>query len=99
MPYLEFIKENKKVFMVVAKKSELFQLNVVFDYMYHEVIGPILDRYNVPESEKKYILAFYVAGLHAILIEWIKNECEDKVEDIANLMIKCINTKNINLKK
>lgn len=94
IPYLEFIKENKKVFMVIAKKSELFPLNTIFDSLYCDVIGPILGLYNIPESEKKYILAFYLSGLHAILIEWVKNGCEDKVEDIANIMTKYINTDN-----
>lgn len=99
IPYLEFIKENKKVFMVIAKKSELFPLNTIFDSLYCDVIGPILGRYNIPESEKKYILAFYLSGLHAILIEWVKNGYEDKVEDIANIMIKCVDTDNLSLKK
>ena len=38
----------------------------------------------------KYILAFYLNGLHSIIIEWIKTDCKDSIDYICSLFIKYI---------
>ena len=39
-------------------------------------------------AEQKYILAFYISGMHAIIIEWLKSNCSEPMEFIANLLVK-----------
>ena len=46
IPYLEFVKENKKIFSLIHKKPELFRSRKVFDRMYAELFSPILDKYH-----------------------------------------------------
>ena len=58
--------------------------------MYKDIFSPILDKYNVLENEKKYILAFYLNGLHSIIVEWIKTDCKDSIDYICSLFIKYI---------
>ncbi len=90
IPYLEFIKANKKLFLVATNNPALFDVYKTFKKMYKDIFSPILDKYNVSENEKKYILAFYLNGLHSIIIEWIKTDCKDSVDYICSLFIKYI---------
>lgn len=90
IPYLEFVKANKKLFLVATNNPALFDVYKTFEKMYKDVFSPILDKYNVLENEKKYILAFYLNGLHSIIIEWIKTDCKDSIDYICSLFIKYI---------
>lgn len=90
IPYLEFIKAYKKLFLVATNNPALFDVCKTFEKMYKDIFSPILDKYNVLENEKKYILAFYLNGLHSIIIEWIKTDCKDSIDYICSLFIKYI---------
>jgi len=88
IPYLEFLRENKKIFMVAITKPTIFQLSSYFNSIYQKVFEPILERFHIELQERKYILAFYISGMHAIIIEWIKSGCEEELDYIADLLIK-----------
>ena len=90
IPYLEFVKANKKLFLVATNNPVLFDVYKTFEKMYKDIFSPILDKYNVLENEKKYILAFYLNGLHSIIVEWIKTDCKDSIDYICSLFIKYI---------
>lgn len=90
IPYLEFVKANKKLFLVATNNPVLFDVYKTFEKMYKGIFSPILDKYNVLENEKKYILAFYLNGLHSIIVEWIKTDCKDSIDYICSLFIKYI---------
>lgn len=84
IPYLEFVKENKRLFTVIALQP------MAFNRMYNEVLDPILTRYNMSEKDKKYKLDFYLNGIYAVIKEWIKGGCEESADYIAELLKKCI---------
>lgn len=88
VPYLEFIKDNKRLFMTAVTKPNVFKVNQYFDFIYETVFRIILERFRVDETERKYILAFYIGGMHTIVIEWIKGGCMESVQYIAGLLIK-----------
>ena len=48
--------------------------------------GESLDRFNVAEVKRKYLLAFYLNGFMAIITEWLEGDCEDSIEYISDLM-------------
>lgn len=91
MPYLEFVKENKKVFAAAISQPAAFQFNETFHKMNNEIFDPIMDRFHFPEWEKKYRLAFYINGIFAVISTWIKGGCVEENGKIAELLIKCIN--------
>ena len=93
IPYLEFIKANKKTFISIIKYPNLFQVDQTFMEMFNSIFKPIQSRFNIPNEEKLYIMKFYISGIHAIIIEWIKNDCKDDINFIANLIEKCILTR------
>ena len=88
LPYLEFLAENKRIFMTAVKKPVVFGVMQHFDEMYSTVFNPILERFGVEQCERKYVLAYHMSGMHAIMIEWVKGGCKEPMQYIANLLIK-----------
>ena len=58
--------------------------------MFQSVFEPILERHKVPAAIRIYMMKFYVQGLMAIITEWLKEDCQDSVERIIEIMQKCI---------
>lgn len=55
---------------------------------------PILDRFLVPKEEQRYIINFYLNGISAVMIEWIKNDCREEIPVIIKVLEKCLNVKD-----
>lgn len=90
MPYLEYIQQNKRVFRTALKNSGSLRLEETYRRMMRHVFLPILERFQVPEPDQHYMVAFYVSGLMAILSEWLKNDCEDSIEHVCAVMEQCV---------
>lgn len=88
LPYLEFLRENVRIFMVVAEKPGAFKVQQYFDRVYSDVLAPILGRFEVGEAERRYLLAFYLSGMHAIILQWLRGGCVEPPEFIAGLLMK-----------
>lgn len=89
-PYLDFIKERRKLLSAVIRRKDLYRLDKTYDKLFGYVFNPILDRFSVPKDERPYMMAFYLNGLTAIITEWIKSDCEKPKEEIIALMQKCV---------
>ena len=90
IPYLEFVKENKRIFSLIHKKPELFSSRKVFDNMYAELFSPILDRYGLNEQEKPYVFEFYARGTLAVVMKWLENDCKDEIGFVMKLIIRMV---------
>ena len=88
-PYLKYIKENKRLFLTVKNLNTNEVLEESYDKMFQFVFAPILERYQVSDEIRKYMMAFYVQGLMAIIAQWLKNDCEDTIEQMIDVMQKC----------
>ena len=88
-PYLKYIKENKRLFLTAVKNTKALRLEKSYDKMFQFVFAPILERYQVSDEIRKYMMAFYVQGLMAIIAQWLKNDCEDTIEQMIDVMQKC----------
>ena len=86
IPYLEYIRQNKRLFRTVLKNSGSLRLDGIYRRMMRHVFLPILERFMIPEPDQEYIVAFYISGLMAILSEWLKHDCEDSIEHICSIM-------------
>ena len=89
-PYFEFIKENKAVFKVFLLRSALMNAEKTFDKMFKYIFSPILDRFNITDLEKTYMMRFYISGITAIATQWLKGDCADDVDDIVRICMRCI---------
>ena len=89
-PYLTFVKENKKIFKTSFSNPNGMKATKRYNHLKHYILNPILERFNVDEKERKYLLAFYINGIMAIIKEWIDKDCENSIDDIENIIIKCV---------
>ena len=79
----------------IINNIDIFKADEYTDNALKEIIFPILEKYKVDESEKKYMLAYYISGTHAVVSEWVKNGCKEDNEFIYKLLLKLIfNGKN-----
>lgn len=90
IPYLKFIKDNKKAFVAAFKHQELFKVKYTFDRLYEGLFEPIMAKFNIPNNEKKFAINYYMSGIHGIITEWIKNCCNEETEFIASLIMKYV---------
>lgn len=92
-PYLSFIKENKNIFRVSFHNPT--RMNSLHRYQNLEkyIIHPILERYDIPREERKYLTAFYIRGISAIIEIWLKDYCKEDIEEIERMIMKCVGVK------
>lgn len=86
IPYLNFIKENKKIYTLIHNKPDIFNYQGAFKKMYDNIFKVILDKYHVSKDEQPYIFSFYSFGLVAIISKWIETDCNDDINKIAEIM-------------
>ncbi len=89
-PYLTFIKENQRIFKVAIKQFNSMNLNEVYERMFSHIFSPILARFNVPENSRAYVMKFYLTGVYAIVMEWLRNDCADEMDAIIGVIIDCV---------
>ena len=90
-PYLEFIKENKKVFIAAFKNPVTMKTQEKYSSLEKYILNPILNKYNIPNYKKRYVLQFYINGIMAIIKEWAINDCKENIDDIIDIIIECVN--------
>ena len=89
-PYLTYIKENQRVFKTAVKHLGTMDFEKVYNKMVKLIFNPVLERFNFPESDREYVLKFYLTGITAIVMEWLKNDCNISIEDINRIIIQCV---------
>lgn len=89
-PYLSYVREHRRIFRISLEKSSALQLDDVYRDLNRYVLTPILNRFQVPAAEQKYLMRFYINGLMAIISEWLKDDCRDSIDYIASIMQHCI---------
>jgi len=89
-PYLNYIKEHKRIFRTTIEHASALQMTEAYNALNRHVFVPILERFNVPSDDHKYMMAFYINGLVAIINEWLKDDCRDSIEHITAVMQKCV---------
>ena len=90
-PYLEFVKENKRVLKMIHKKPMLFNNEKIYKQMCEEIFYPIMSSFNVPASEQLYRLEYFTRGTIGIVNAWIENDCELPIERVTKIIIDCVN--------
>jgi AcrR family transcriptional regulator len=96
-PYLTFTKNNQRLFKVSIKQFHSMHMDEVYGKMFEHIFSPILARFGVPEAERHYMMKFYLTGVFAIIMEWLKNNCSDDIKTITRIITDCVmGERNIN---
>ena len=90
LPYLRFIRDNKKVYRAAFRNPSSMQAHVRYGELKQHILGPILERFEITASHRPYYMAYYVEGIIAIVKEWLRQDCADEVEMIAGIIESCV---------
>lgn len=94
-PYLSFVFDNKKIFKLMYFKNEVFNGRNMYEIWLDKIFKPILSKFNVKnEEEQSYIMLFHLQGLIGLIMEWVKNDCKMPIDDLINVIQKCIKEPN-----
>ena len=90
LPYLRFIRDNKKVYRAAFRNPSSMQAHVRYGELKQHILGPILERFEIPASHRPYYIAYYIEGIIAVVKEWLRQDCADEVEMIAGIIESCV---------
>ncbi len=91
IPYLEYMKENKKLFKTYLSHLSTFNVEEAYDDLFQYVLKPIFIRMGINDNSiMNYMSKFYLTGITAIVNEWINNDCQDDLLFIVEIIIACI---------
>ena len=89
-PYLTYIKEHRRIFKATVEQASALRMNDAYQKLNRHVLIPILDRFQVPPEDRKYVVQFHISGLMAIVNEWLKEDCRDSIEHLVSVIRRCI---------
>lgn len=89
-PYLKFIYEHKKLFKLTISKPYLLKSVDAFSFMNEKYFAPIMGVFGIEKDIQTYMIKYYINGIIAIVNEWLKNDCDKSIEEIIDILFKCI---------
>lgn len=90
IPYLEYVKNNKLLYKAAYSNRECLDFEHRMNIMSEKVLCPILTRFKIPKEEQKFWIKFYIQGCHAIIKEWILQDCKLPIAQIEKILLQCI---------
>ena len=93
LPYLQYVKKNKKILKIIHEKSSLFRNDAVYKKMSEEIFYPILSNFNIKKEERPYRLEFFTRGTIGIVNKWLELDCVTPIDEIIDLIIDCVGFK------
>lgn len=91
-PYLKFVYEHKKLFKLTISKPYLLKSVDAFSFMNEKYFAPIMGVFGIEKDIQTYMIKYYINGIIAIVNEWLKNDCDKSIEEIIDIIFKCIRT-------
>ncbi len=91
IPYLTFIKDNKRFYKTVLKNSYSLRLDKTYNELFKNIFDPILKRFNVLDYKKKYIMNFYIHGILSVISTWLDDDCTLDINSVIDIIKTCIN--------
>ena len=89
-PYLTYIKENQRIFKTSLKHIGSMNFDKVYNKMFEFIFNPVLERFSFPKTDREYVMKFYLTGITAVVMEWLKNDCRESIEEISRIIIQCV---------
>ena len=89
-PYLTYIKDHKTVFLTVILNVKSLGFDSVYKRLFKNIFNPILDRFHYSVTDREYVMMYYLNGINAIILEWLKADCQKSTDEIAKIISLCI---------
>ena len=89
-PYLTYIKNHKEVFGTAITHNKILKFKDVHKRLFDNIFNPILDRFHYSSNTRQYVMMYYLNGINAIVLEWLKNGCDKSIAEISEIISVCI---------
>jgi len=89
-PYLSYVRDHKRLLTAAMSQPATFQFDAAFRRLFDNVFDPILERFQYPAAGRKYVMMFYLNGITAIMMEWIRDGCEKSLDEVTRIICHCI---------
>lgn len=91
IPYLKFIKENKKIHKIYINNLSLFNTNDFYNLLLENLWIPACKKKGITDKTIiNYMSKYYLNGMTSIVNEWVNNNCEDDIILICEIIILCV---------
>ena len=90
IPYLNFVKRNKRVLKLIHQKPQLFQSQNTYKKMYDKIFYPAISYFVKEEKERIYLLEFFTGGVSAIIHKWLEIDCVTDIDELVEMITRCI---------
>ncbi len=90
LPYLQYIKDHRRLFDTVIRKSNVFGSQKSLLALFEHVFEPIMERYKIVSEKKFLMLSFYINGIIGIIKIWLEHNCEEPITFISEVITECI---------
>ncbi len=89
--YLSFVKEHQRIFRVYNDKKSLFHNKEHF-YLFRNLLFKRAYRRftELSDTDITYISLYYLAGIEAIVEQWVNTNCNETEEEICRIIKFCI---------
>ena len=89
-PYLSYVKDHKEMFGAALRYNQTLGFEDVYKRMFDNIFNPILERFHYPSGNRQYVMMYYLNGINAIILEWLRNGCDKSVQEISEIISICI---------
>ena len=89
-PYLSYVKDHKEIFGTALLYNQTLGFEDVYKRMFDNIFNPILERFQYTPSNRQYVMMYYLNGVNAIILEWLRNGCDKSIQEIAKIISICI---------
>ena len=89
-PYLSYVKDHKEIFGTALLYNQALGLEDVYKRMFDNIFNPILERFQYTPSNRQYVMMYYLNGINAIILEWLRNGCDKSIQEISEIISICI---------
>ena len=90
VPYLTFVKKNRRLYEVY-NNSSAFQIGEMDKRLIENIFVPIYAKNGVTDKKiVEYMSHYFISGVTAITMEWVKRGCEDDILFICEVISICV---------
>ena len=90
LPFLQYVKDHQRVFRAGIEKTAIFGSQSRMNLMFEHVFNPIMDRYQIPEAKRPFVLSYGIEGIIAIIKVWLRGDCREPIEFILEVITDCV---------
>ena len=82
---LEHIREKQLFYRAyLVQSTSQRQVDWAFSQLLEQVVRPIMHKIHVEDSATEYYFTFFKAGLIAVILRWLQNDCQEDPQVIVS---------------